>query len=268
MQTFIGIVIAIVGIIAICQLFKRDKLKADNEKKRRQVNNQTLQNINKIKPNTTIRRDGAKYRDYGNNCYSIALQGLLHRDNNAHKVARSLKKGQKLNLETDVNNSVDSNAVKVLSQSGVFLGFVPKEIAPKIKALIDSKAQIKCIVNSTSDGVIPFIWLSIHPKEIVSKSQPKAKYIYNYEDNGESSLFVDRLYDIDYNDPLFDDIEDIKEEDNDAMFSLTTDFLLDKINDNADLKAWYKDELKLKSYTDKFLIERVRQRVRHEGLSI
>lgn len=269
MQIFFGILIAFICIVAIYRLFKDNKRKVDSEVKRQQVLNQTLKSASPIKKSDSSKRQyGVKYYDYGNDCYSVELQGLFYRDVSTHKFARSLKVGKKLYLQPDIENTSDSNAIKVTSQSGLFLGFIPKEIAPKIKILIDNRTEIKCIVNSKSDDSIPFIWLSIHPKVLKEKPQNENKYVYNYEDNGESSYFVSRLYDISQSDPYFEEIEDIRDEDNDSMFSLTTDFLLDKIKNNADLKAWYKKELKLKCYTDRFLIERVRQRVRHEGLNI
>lgn len=269
MQMFFGIFIAFVCLVAIYRLFKDNKQKVDSEIRRQQLINQTSKTASPAREyDSSKRRHGVKYYDYGNDCYSVELQGLFYRDVSTRKFARSLKVGKKLCLQPDIENTSDSNAIKVTSQSGLFLGFIPKEIAPKIKILIDNKTELKCIVNSKSDDSIPFIWLSIHPKVLKEKTQNQNKYVYNYEDNGESSYFVSRLYDISQSDPYFEEIEDIKNEDNDSMFSLTTDFLLDKIKNNADLKAWYKKELKLKCYTDRFLIERVRQRVRHEGLNI
>lgn len=87
--------------------------------------------------------------------YITALRGVQFVSAEAKAAVRGLIPHQELNLEADPNNVYDSNAIRVLTNDNLFIGFVARETAA---ALADdlpddlTVAEIDCKVHAT-DGL-------------------------------------------------------------------------------------------------------------------
>lgn len=79
------------------------------------------------------------------------LKGLYYRSRYARSVAQNLEVGERLYLEKDPKNKYDENAVKVRSQSNVFIGYIDSKVAEKYKDFLD---WVKCAV--ITDITYPF----------------------------------------------------------------------------------------------------------------
>lgn len=62
--------------------------------------------------------------------------------------AKELNEGDLLTLQPEPTNKYDPNAVKILTEDGNFLGYVPKKFSAEISAMLEIEAPIECIIEA------------------------------------------------------------------------------------------------------------------------
>lgn len=83
------------------------------------------------------------------------VRGLRARDEAAQAEALILKIGERLLLEAEPANPHDSSAVRVMSERGTHLGFVPRYLAPDVQQLIEAGAGIEVRVRRLNPPPAP-----------------------------------------------------------------------------------------------------------------
>lgn len=71
----------------------------------------------------------------------------------------------KLSVEREPSNVYDSNAIKVLAE-GVFLGYVPKNIAAEVAPMLDAGEQCDCLF-AMADALSPHLILDFFASDPV-----------------------------------------------------------------------------------------------------
>ena len=82
------------------------------------------------------------------------IAGVQHHD--MKKVIDKLKEGDILTLEQEPTNKYDSCAVKILSQDGTMLGYVPAKFSPEVTATIDLDEKVTCAIISLNRSARPW----------------------------------------------------------------------------------------------------------------
>ncbi|WP_300813713.1 HIRAN domain-containing protein [uncultured Bacteroides sp.] len=78
------------------------------------------------------------------------VKGLYYRGSRAIYEAEQLKKGEVLNLVPEPDNPADKFAIRVHTENGVFIGYVPKECSEELTWNQDK--YIDCYVNYVKQG--------------------------------------------------------------------------------------------------------------------
>ena len=78
------------------------------------------------------------------------IAGTKFRDIEAQVVAARLKKGDPLTLVPEPDNKYDRHAVKVMTDEGIFLGYVPAIFSPEVAGAIAAGE----VLNATG-GTLP-----------------------------------------------------------------------------------------------------------------
>lgn len=96
------------------------------------------------------------------------INGMRHSElpDNWHNL---IQIGDELILKPEPNNSVDSNAVKVITQENVHLGYVPGVYAKAIKALIKRGIDTKIMVKEINLNHTPQNWVKLSFQSILNK---------------------------------------------------------------------------------------------------
>ena len=86
------------------------------------------------------------------------IAGVQFRPAACQAAARNLAADEPLTLEREPNNKHDSNAIKIMSTSGLHLGYVPRHIAKGIAPEIDAMIMhyYGVAVASTGEKLPPF----------------------------------------------------------------------------------------------------------------
>lgn len=66
---------------------------------------------------------------------------------NRQEYIKKMKIGEKIFLERDRNNAYDKNAIKVINDKGFQIGFISKDLAPKIAEKMDSGIRFRAAVS-------------------------------------------------------------------------------------------------------------------------
>lgn len=69
--------------------------------------------------------------------YLTPLMGASFRPTEIKDAIRGLEVGDELRLERDHENEYDENAIQLVTDDGVFLGFVRKELAAELAPILD-----------------------------------------------------------------------------------------------------------------------------------
>lgn len=75
------------------------------------------------------------------------IMGVSFRDTAAQNRYQQLVQGEQLAIEPEPANEFDPYAVKILTQDGVHLGYVPKEISAVLHVLTDVHAKLVTVVT-------------------------------------------------------------------------------------------------------------------------
>ena len=94
---------------------------------------------------------------------TFEVKGLYYRSAQAQLEATLLEVGDNLLLEEDPDNEADASAVKVLTLSGEFIGYVDKEHCVSVGALINLIDS--CTVIKKTNHQIPYITAKVSFKE-------------------------------------------------------------------------------------------------------
>lgn len=86
------------------------------------------------------------------------VKGVFYRDKNAIERAAQLYINEPLILEVEPDNLQDTNAVKVLTEDKVHIGYLPKDIALYLHYRLDK--VIICYAKSITDDEIPYVYAS------------------------------------------------------------------------------------------------------------
>ena len=86
------------------------------------------------------------------------VKGVFYRDKDAIKRASRLFINEPLILEVEPGNLQDMNAVKVLTQDKVHIGYLPKDIASYVHYRLDK--VVTCYAKSISDNDVPYVYAS------------------------------------------------------------------------------------------------------------
>lgn len=108
---------------------------------------------------------GANFFYYNYGLYKFELQGLYYRSLEAKEYASHvLRLGENLELIPEPENDSDPNAVGVYTLSGLHIGYVPKELAPRIKQMIEvDGVNFGTHIVSKSHHDLPFFWVLCSP---------------------------------------------------------------------------------------------------------
>jgi len=85
---------------------------------------------------------------------------------------KSIKIGDELILERDTTNSVDSNAVKILTSNRVHLGYVPGVFAKAIGALLDRDVAMNVVVEDMKPNFSPQWWVRVSFRSALDQIVP------------------------------------------------------------------------------------------------
>ena len=86
------------------------------------------------------------------------VKGVFYRDKDAIERAARLYINEPLILEVEPGNIRDKNAVKVLTEDKIHIGYLPKDIASYVHFRLDK--VITCYAKSISDNDVPYIYAS------------------------------------------------------------------------------------------------------------
>lgn len=73
--------------------------------------------------------------------FTAKLVGTHFRDGNAKAFVSAMERGQLLDLEREPTNQYDVNAVKVITSTGLHLGYVEAPVAAYLSPYIDQLAE-------------------------------------------------------------------------------------------------------------------------------
>jgi hypothetical protein len=112
------------------------------------------------------------------NIYYVSVRGLSHENTDGtsrQEIAKSLRKGQKVNLQAEPMNEHDRWAVKVLVNNGEFLGYLPSD-ARDASAILKGE-PISAAIHKLTGGTNWFSKTILGKKHIgvvlsISKSDP------------------------------------------------------------------------------------------------
>lgn len=157
-----------------------------------------------IKVETSREVNNSRKDNYNNNKICTKLVGVTF--NNRQSLIKKCYSGQVLNLERDVHNEYDKNAIKVLNGEEV-LGHLSKEVASSIAYDIDNGDKYNCEVLKVTGGGSYNYGLNV----IVTKENIVNSNNYNIEEEPyyyETNSYDDyddynygKYYDYDYDDP-------------------------------------------------------------------
>lgn len=82
------------------------------------------------------------------------LMGLSFRPAEVKEIVLALEPGDELYLVRDEENEYDSNAIKVVNEDNIFLGFIAKEVAADLAPMMDEDEDLGIIVE-VADTVNP-----------------------------------------------------------------------------------------------------------------
>lgn len=86
------------------------------------------------------------------------ITGINYRSRNEIKRAETLCFGEYLYLEEEPNNSYDSDAIKILTDDDVFIGYIPSYLCSDVKELMKGHPDYDVVVESSSYGSLaPFV---------------------------------------------------------------------------------------------------------------
>src|SRR5687768_9157194 len=91
------------------------------------------------------------------NDMQAALNGVNFRPSEIRDIVKALNPGDELTLERDAENAYDSNAIKVLSEEGAFLGFVEKDVAAELAPKLDAGETFTVTVDSFQSTIKPIL---------------------------------------------------------------------------------------------------------------
>lgn len=95
--------------------------------------------------------------------YSFTIKGIYYRTENEIKRAQQIKMNDSLFLEFEPDNIYDSNAIKVLTEDKIHIGYVPSKSCETVKLLIERSSgyDISVYVKIDSEDGIPYILAKI-----------------------------------------------------------------------------------------------------------
>lgn len=104
------------------------------------------------------------------------INGMRHKNlpENWHTL---IQIGEKLKLEPEPNNEFDANAVKILTQNNVHLGYVPGVYAKAINALLERGLTTEIIVTNINLDQAPQNWVKVSFKSILDQKDSTATII-------------------------------------------------------------------------------------------
>lgn len=188
------------------------------------------------------------------------VTGLSYLDHSSLDRIKLLNLSESILLVPDPNNKFDSQAIQVkTANDSTFIGYVNREALEYIHMILKSDTKYEASICRKTEHDIPYIWILVKFEdiELISESD---------ENNfGEDVDYVETVYNISPDDADYFDIDDIRDEDDDAMLELNSMFLLESINSNEDIKDWYNDLKEDRMYKVKYLKKRIKARVEKEG---
>ncbi len=90
----------------------------------------------------------------GASSFVVPLRGNHFRDIDAKIAWAEAQPGDQLQLERDPDNEYDPNAIRVVNNDGVWLGFIPKEVAAWLARDMDAGQQFTCTVTDDRELAI------------------------------------------------------------------------------------------------------------------
>lgn len=98
------------------------------------------------------------------------ISGMRHRGLSMNW-DRSIQIGDELVLKPDLGNPVDSNAVKILTQDQIWLGFVPGIFSKAIRALLEREVKMKVVIDEINAAHAPQWWVRVSFQSILDQEQ-------------------------------------------------------------------------------------------------
>lgn len=83
------------------------------------------------------------------------LRGANFRDPEAKFAAMEQVEGSVVTLEREPDNSYDTNAIRVITEAGIFIGYVAKEVAVELAPLLDAELIEPRAVCIKANGIYP-----------------------------------------------------------------------------------------------------------------
>ncbi len=77
------------------------------------------------------------------------------------KVIPSLEEGMELDIEPDLGNPYDPNAVKI-TFNGTMLGFVPRRLSAEVSSLFELGARVRCKITKLNPSAKPWEQLEVN----------------------------------------------------------------------------------------------------------
>ena len=101
---------------------------------------------------------------------SFYIAGVQYRPRNEIlTAAKELNEGDVLILEPEPTNKYDPNAVKILTEEGIFLGYVPKKFSSEISAMLQIDENLECIIDIVDPAAIFWEMFKVTIQDIPSE---------------------------------------------------------------------------------------------------
>lgn len=160
MKSILLIIAAILLVAFLYKICSRKKVEDDS-------NNETSFSIsdNKYEELTCSRSSNSITWNEAQNDHrylycTCEVKGGLYLNEQEKNISKMLSVGDNLLLEKEPTNKFDMYAIKVLTESGGHIGYLPKEYADKLYLSI---AKVKlCVVSKKTNHEVPFIFCQIY----------------------------------------------------------------------------------------------------------
>lgn len=155
MITFLLIVLAILFIVVLAKAWPKKGASGNSS---HYISDEKYARLTCKRSSNTITWDEAQDRKQYLYC-DCEVKGIIYRDEEGQAAAKALSVGDKLILEAEPTNENDPSAIKVLTEAGVHIGYLPKKTAENIGSWL---AEVKlCAVYHRTTHELPYIYCKI-----------------------------------------------------------------------------------------------------------